>query len=141
MRRLAFAATLLGGCALLACGRAEERANATRALAAPAEAAAGGLELVYERTVDGNLDLYVASAGGGAERRLTDHAAPGYVDTLAAAYAELGRFEDAVKWQQKAAELAPEASKPEYEARLALYREGKPFRDVIDAPAQGEPGA
>jgi hypothetical protein len=69
---------------------------------------------------------------------LTDHAAPGYVDTLAAAYAELGRFEDAVKWQQKAAELAPEGSKPEYEARLAQYRENKPFRDVIDAPTEGE---
>jgi tetratricopeptide (TPR) repeat protein len=67
---------------------------------------------------------------------LTDHAAPGYVDTLAAAYAELGRFEDAVKWQQKAVEIAPESAKAEYEARLALYRDGKPFRDVIELKAE-----
>jgi len=66
---------------------------------------------------------------------LTNNEAPGYVDTLAAAYAELGRFEDAVKWQQKAVELAPEASKPEYETRLALYRDAKPFRDTIEVPA------
>jgi tetratricopeptide (TPR) repeat protein len=66
---------------------------------------------------------------------LTNHEAPGYVDTLAAAYAELGRFEDAVKWQQKAVELAPEAAKAEYETRLALYRENKPFRDEVELPA------
>src|SRR5260370_10651880 len=32
-------------------------------------------ELVYEREVSGNLDLYVVPAGGGPERRLTDHPA------------------------------------------------------------------
>jgi len=31
--------------------------------------------LVYERFVDGNQDIYLAPAGGGQERRLTDHAA------------------------------------------------------------------
>ncbi|HET8646737.1 MAG TPA: hypothetical protein VFO85_14680 [Vicinamibacteria bacterium] len=44
--------------------------------AAPKAAAAAGASpytLVYERTVDGNQDLYVAPAGGGVERRLTDH--------------------------------------------------------------------
>lgn len=40
------------------------------------EAAEGsGHTLVYERTVGGNQDLYVTPAGGGAERRLTDHPA------------------------------------------------------------------
>lgn len=34
-----------------------------------------GFALVYERTVDGNQDLYVAPAGGGPERRITDHPA------------------------------------------------------------------
>jgi Tol biopolymer transport system component len=42
----------------------------------PAPAASGGAptgwELVLEREVAGNLDLYVVPAGGGAERRLTD---------------------------------------------------------------------
>src|SRR5262245_2161278 len=34
-----------------------------------------GYTLVYERTVNGNQDLYVAPAGGGIERRITDHPA------------------------------------------------------------------
>jgi Tol biopolymer transport system component len=32
-----------------------------------------GFVLVYERTVEGNQDLYLIPAGGGIERRLTDH--------------------------------------------------------------------
>jgi Tol biopolymer transport system component len=45
-----------------------------RARAAPvaSEAAPPGGELVFEREVDGNLDLYLIPAGGGRERRLTD---------------------------------------------------------------------
>ncbi len=43
-------------------------------LAAPA-GSPSAWELVYEREVAGNLDLYVIPAGGGPERRLTDHAA------------------------------------------------------------------
>ena len=46
--------------------------------AAPAAAPVGGpsaWELVYEREVAGNLDLYVIPAGGGPEHRLTDHPA------------------------------------------------------------------
>jgi TolB protein len=46
---------------------------------APAPTAKGaappGGELVLEREVGGNLDLYVVPAGGGPERRLTDHPA------------------------------------------------------------------
>ena len=41
----------------------------------PAVAASGdsgGYTLVYERTVNGNQDLYVSPAGGGIERRVTD---------------------------------------------------------------------
>jgi Tol biopolymer transport system component len=48
--------------------------------AAPVAAAASASgaspwAIVYERTVDGNQDLYVAPAGGGPERRITDHPA------------------------------------------------------------------
>jgi TolB protein len=38
-------------------------------------AAPPGGELVFEREVEGNLDLFVIPAGGGPERRLTDHPA------------------------------------------------------------------
>jgi Tol biopolymer transport system component len=53
-----------------------ERTAAGRSAPPPAVAAeSGGYALVYERTVGGNQDLYVTPAGGGVERRLTDHPA------------------------------------------------------------------
>ena len=61
---------------------------------------------------------------------LTDHTYPGFLDTLAAAYAEAGRFDDAIKWQQKVIDMVPPDEKPEYESRLKLYQAGKPYRDV-----------
>ncbi len=52
------------------------------------------------------------------------------VETLAAAYAESGDFGSAVKWQTKAIELETDAKeKGEYQARLKLYQEKKPFRE------------
>ena len=60
---------------------------------------------------------------------LTEYKLPGYLDTLAAAHAEVGRFEDAVRWQEKAIKLVPPDQRPEYEERLKLYQEGKPYRD------------
>ncbi len=55
----------------------------------------------------------------------------GLLDTLAAACAEAGRFDDAVKWQQKALENAEYAKEFGAEARkkLQLYKEKKPYRD------------
>lgn len=60
---------------------------------------------------------------------LTSWKAPGYLSTLAAACAEDGRFEDAVKWQKKALTF-PEYSKSSSKAagqRLALYEAQKPY--------------
>jgi len=56
------------------------------------------------------------------------------LDTLAAAYAEAGRFEDAVKTQQQAIDLlrqkkAGEVRIASYEKRLNLYLQRKPYRD------------
>ncbi|HEY7509815.1 MAG TPA: hypothetical protein VIG50_06140 [Vicinamibacteria bacterium] len=73
MRRPALAG-VLAALWLAACDRG--RAPAPPALAAAPDAASSGFELAYERTIAGNLDIYVAPAGGGTERRLTDHAAP-----------------------------------------------------------------
>lgn len=56
---------------LLGCGGTDAAGPAPR----PAPAQSGSVSpytLVYERTVDGNQDLYLAPAGGGVERRLTD---------------------------------------------------------------------
>jgi len=51
------------------------------------------------------------------------------VETLAAAHAENGDFTKAVEFQKKAIELADDNDdKTDMEARLALYQEGKPYR-------------
>ena len=60
---------------------------------------------------------------------LTEYRLPGYLDTLAAAHAEAGRYEDAVRWQEKAVKLAAADGRAEYEGRLELYKLGRPYRD------------
>jgi tetratricopeptide (TPR) repeat protein len=50
-------------------------------------------------------------------------------DTLAAAYAELGDFEQAMKWERRALDLAQGQHRKGDERRLRLYQEGKPCRD------------
>lgn len=59
---------------------------------------------------------------------LTEWQEPGYLDTLAAASAECGDFDAAVKWQEKALAMAKPEAEDEYRTRLALYRDGKPAR-------------
>ena len=61
---------------------------------------------------------------------LTAWKKPGYLDTLSAAYAEAGDFAKAVEWQQKGMDLAPADQKADYESRLKLYRDNKPFRQT-----------
>ena len=60
---------------------------------------------------------------------LTDWKQPSFLDTLAAAFAESGDFENAIKWQSKAIELATDpAEKHELQSRLKLYQDKKPYR-------------
>ncbi len=56
------------------------------------------------------------------------------LDTLAAAYAEAGRFEDALRMSQRAIEKATQEKKPaqavrDIEKRAALYAQHQPYRD------------
>ena len=51
-----------------------------------------------------------------------------YLSTLAAAYAEAGQFDEAVRWAGKAIDLAPEESRGELRKRLSLYQAAKPYR-------------
>jgi hypothetical protein len=51
------------------------------------------------------------------------------IDTLAAACAEDNDFGNAVKWQIRALELAPETKRKDMNARLELYKSGKPYRE------------
>jgi tetratricopeptide (TPR) repeat protein len=52
-----------------------------------------------------------------------------FLGSLAAAYAEAGQFDDAVKWQAKNLELAPESEKEDSRQTLAWYRRGKPYHE------------
>ena len=69
-------------------------------------------------------------------RQLRNREHPSTLDTLAAAYAESGRFAEAVAAARKAAELATALSQrglaAKIEQRLRLYTAGQPYRD----PAQ-----
>ena len=58
----------------------------------------------------------------------------GALDTLGAAYAAGGKFDEAVKWQSKALELAPERAKADLRSRLELYAAGKPYRMPTPRP-------
>lgn len=76
-RRLAVALLALAGGTGAVMPAAPGAAGGVRSIAVTSEAAgaaAAGL-VVYERTVDGNTDLYVMPARGGPERRLTRHPA------------------------------------------------------------------
>ncbi|HUL37796.1 MAG TPA: tetratricopeptide repeat protein [Thermodesulfobacteriota bacterium] len=50
-----------------------------------------------------------------------------YLDTLAAAYARAGDFDNAVKWQEKALQCVGESKKSEAQRRLNFYRSRKPW--------------
>jgi tetratricopeptide (TPR) repeat protein len=60
---------------------------------------------------------------------LSDWKNPEHLDTLAAAYARIGDFENAVKWQEKALKSPEFAKATEAQQRLHLYQEGKPWPD------------
>ena len=60
------------------------------------------------------------------------------VDTLAAAYAEQGRFADARRWQLRAKELAPEADKPKCQERFEMYENKKPYRSSVGKSSEGK---
>jgi tetratricopeptide (TPR) repeat protein len=53
--------------------------------------------------------------------------------TLAAAYAEVGDFEEARTWARETVQQAPDDEREACKQRLKLYREGKPYRDVQNA--------
>jgi len=52
------------------------------------------------------------------------------LDTLAAAYAEVGNFDQAIAFEEKAMQMNPgTAERQRMEKRLALYKEHKPYRE------------
>ena len=66
---------------------------------------------------------------------LTDWQKPWTLGTLAAAYAETGRYELAAEHQTTALSLVDEAEKESYRKPLQGYRAGKPRREQFQAPS------
>ncbi len=66
---------------------------------------------------------------------------PDVLDTLAAAYAEAGRFPEALATARQALELARQQNNPSLadavRARIALYEAGQPFHERPPLPSPG----
>lgn len=60
--------------------------------------------------------------------KITKWKQPHIIDTLAAAYAETGDFDSAVKYEEQAIATLHEVKAPEYVERLMLYRQHQPYR-------------
>jgi len=84
-----------------------------------------------------NGDTAVKLAGKAAE--LTGGQEPTILSTLAAAYAEAGRFSDAVKTASAAADLALRLGKrplaESIAAKIPLYKAGSPYHEPPFVPA------
>ena len=80
---------------------------------------------------DPNRALAIAERG----YKMTGYGAPELVDTLAAAYAAAGRFDEAIRSAQRALQLAELSKQTELAAkirnRLDLYQQQKPYHQPI----------
>jgi len=74
---------------------------------------------------DGHEALELAQRCVGMTRRREPH----YLDTMAAAYAELGLFQDAIDVQREALRLVPADERDAFEARRDAYRAGRAHRE------------
>ncbi len=126
--------TLMGKC-LFMMGKAEDAVDALRAglqLDRNAVVTLNGLAWILATNPHASQED-VAEAVASAERvaGLTDRGNPSYLDTLAAAYAAAGRFNEAVHEAERARDLAVQQGDRRMTAsldrRLELYRVGRPY--------------
>jgi tetratricopeptide (TPR) repeat protein len=77
--------------------------------------------------VKGDEDKAVADAKKACE--LTNWSDPRILDMLAAAYSEVGDFDNAIKYENKCLQCKlPKGASESYRQRLSLYEQKKPFR-------------
>lgn len=73
---------------------------------------------------------------------VTNYEMPHIISTLAAAYAETGDFESAIKWSKKCVEIGVEKLPEQIEQlrdELKHYEEGKPFRELQEVEEKLDP--
>jgi tetratricopeptide (TPR) repeat protein len=91
---------------------------------------------------EGGDPVRAVSLAEQACQRTGDRVAP-YLDTLAAAYAAAGRFDNAIATAQKAGDLARFAGQTqvasEIETRLALYRSARAYHAPASVPGPPVP--
>ncbi len=74
-----------------------------------------------------------------AERacELTNHSNPAFLDTLAIAYASVGRYSEAINTAEKALQLASDVSyaslRSDIERRISLFRQSKPYVESAES--------
>lgn len=69
---------------------------------------------------------------------LTHYKEAHILSTLASAYAELGDFENAIKWSTQAVELGDADQKEQLKKELETYQQGKPFREKQETQEKPE---
>ncbi|MDO5113702.1 MAG: tetratricopeptide repeat protein, partial [Planctomycetia bacterium] len=106
------------------------------ALAPENDVALNNLAWILGTSPDDSLrDAERAIALGTKVCELTQYANPGYLSTLAAAYAEKGDFEKALEWIQKAMEIAEKNQDKTLDAlkkEKAFYEKKEPFREKME---------
>lgn len=70
---------------------------------------------------------------------VTEYKAAHIVSTLASAHAELGDFDKAVEWSQKAVDLGTGEVKEQLKEELNTYKAGKPWRELQVVEEKPEP--
>jgi tetratricopeptide (TPR) repeat protein len=92
--------------------------------------AATGLAWALATSVDASLrNGHEALAWAEHCAEATDYRDPTCLETLAAAHAELGDFEQAIRWQSQAVSLFPADHNAALRSRLRLYQSGAPYRE------------
>jgi tetratricopeptide (TPR) repeat protein len=72
--------------------------------------------------------------------RITEYQLPHILSTLAAAYAETGDFDAAVKWSSKAVEMNDPQHGEELKKELESYKAKKPWRELLaEEPEKPQP--
>jgi tetratricopeptide (TPR) repeat protein len=89
----------------------------------------------HEKLRDGKRAVALATEAC----ELTDYKAAHILSTLAAAYAETGDFQSAIKWIEKGVEVAKEDEKQSLGKELQSYRAGKPWRELLSAEKPPQP--
>ncbi len=69
---------------------------------------------------------------------LTGYEAPHIVSTLAAAYAETGNYDEAIKWSKKAVEKGKGEIKDQLKKELESYQRNEPWREIQETSEGNE---